>query len=67
MGEWTELYSEEFLLCTKYHYVKEIKDDKMGQTRNTHNILDVKDEVKTELRVFECKLQKSECWIRLTL
>jgi len=39
----------------------------MGQTRYTYNILDGKDEVKTELKIFECELQNREYWIRLTL
>jgi hypothetical protein len=52
---------------SKYHYVKEIKEDELGQTRYTYNILDEKDEVKTELRIFECKLQNTEYWIRLSL
>jgi hypothetical protein len=49
-----------FFLCTKYHYVKEIKEAEMGQTRYTYNILDGKDEVKTELKIFECELQNRE-------
>jgi hypothetical protein len=32
----------------------------MGQTRYTYNILDGKDEVKTEVRIFECKLRNRE-------
>jgi len=32
----------------------------MGQTRYTYDILDGKDEVKTKLRIFECKLQSRE-------
>jgi hypothetical protein len=39
----------------------------MEQTRCTNNILDGKDDVKTEFRIFECKLQNREYWIRLTL
>jgi hypothetical protein len=39
----------------------------MRQTRNIYNILDGIDEVKTVLRIFECKLEKREYWIRLTL
>ena len=32
----------------------------MGQTRYTYNILDGKDEMNTELRIFECKMQNRE-------